>query len=378
MLLSLISHLNSVRPIITAGALVAVSPTVFIVHSSWCVCSVLVPRRVFHAVEDAIWGWYQNFVVFVFETCLGVEIILDGSIPKEVENSIFICNHQSAMDWIVADMLAVRQGMVGNMRFVFKDVLKYVPLYGYVFGTHGGVFVKRDGSYNARKMQKTLGMLCERKVPVYLVIYPEGTRFNPKKESLTAKSQAYAVKNGLRPLKHVLTPRIKAFQSAVSTLGDYLDAVYDATIIYDQSPGVISRKADNLACRPPAPSLWDVLSGRCRRIYIKFDRIDSNDVPVMKDTEEPMFRWLHHRFEMKDSVIEKFYANVNGSKDANVGKSASVQERTPLPTAQTLLPSMALTALTTSLFCCSLGRKMYFAALFGGGIFGMVYSHLAF
>jgi len=56
----------------------------------------------------------------------------------------------------------VRQGMVGNLRYVFKDAIKYLPLYGYVFGVHGGVFVKRDGTYNERSMKRVLHRLMSR------------------------------------------------------------------------------------------------------------------------------------------------------------------------------------------------------------------------
>lgn len=39
----------------------------------------------------------------------------------------------SAVDWIVADILAMRQNAVGHVRYVLKDRLKWLPLYGYYF-----------------------------------------------------------------------------------------------------------------------------------------------------------------------------------------------------------------------------------------------------
>ena len=38
-----------------------------------------------------------------------------------------------AVDWIIADMLAVRQGSIGRIRYILKDGLKYFPLYGFYF-----------------------------------------------------------------------------------------------------------------------------------------------------------------------------------------------------------------------------------------------------
>jgi hypothetical protein len=38
-----------------------------------------------------------------------------------------------SVDWIIADMLSVRQGSLGHLRYILKDGLRYFPLYGYYF-----------------------------------------------------------------------------------------------------------------------------------------------------------------------------------------------------------------------------------------------------
>ena len=35
------------------------------------------------------------------------------------------------MDWIVADLLAIRQGCLGRIRYILKDGLRYLPMYGF-------------------------------------------------------------------------------------------------------------------------------------------------------------------------------------------------------------------------------------------------------
>ena len=52
--------------------------------------------------------------------------------------------------------------MIGNLRYVLKDSIKYLPLYGYAFGYHGNVYVKRDGSYNVNAMKTSLTKLKNR------------------------------------------------------------------------------------------------------------------------------------------------------------------------------------------------------------------------
>lgn len=44
------------------------------------------------------------------------------------------------VDWIVADMLAARQDALGHVRYVLKDGLKWLPLYGFYFAQVTVVF----------------------------------------------------------------------------------------------------------------------------------------------------------------------------------------------------------------------------------------------
>lgn len=41
--------------------------------------------------------------------------------------------HLPKVDWIIADMLAIRQDALGHVRYVLKDGLKWLPLYGCYF-----------------------------------------------------------------------------------------------------------------------------------------------------------------------------------------------------------------------------------------------------
>ena len=45
-------------------------------------------------------------------------------------NPLMLC---VTVDWMIADMLAVRQGSIGHIRYILKNSLRWVPLYGYYF-----------------------------------------------------------------------------------------------------------------------------------------------------------------------------------------------------------------------------------------------------
>nr|CAB3220648.1 1-acyl-sn-glycerol-3-phosphate acyltransferase epsilon-like [Phallusia mammillata] len=366
----------------TFGTIVmfATAPIYLVIHTGWRVVSILMPRRWFYKGDDFLWGSYQKLIVFFFEHTTGVEINISGEIPQNKENVILICNHQCSMDWIVTDFLAARQGMIGNMRYVFKNSIKYWPLYGYVFGVHGGVFVKRDGSYNERNMTRVLTYLMKHRVEMYFVIFPEGTRFSVKRKELLAKSQQYAIENDLKPLNQVLTPRIKAFYCAISTMKTYLNAVYDATIIYES--------ADNLKRvgeRTPAPNMWAFLNSDSPKVHIHFERIPIENIPT--SSQRATMRWLHHRYAMKDQAICRHFgieypteqspsiAGVVTQMDINENQLAD-EKPSHLPISQTLPSAAFYTGTLMGVTCHPVGRMGYGCVLLGGSLLGMGYAKL--
>ena len=85
-------------------------------------------------------------------------------------------------------------------------------------------------------------------LPVWLVIFPEGTRFNPiANQHNLFRSRQFAQEKGLTPFDRVLYPRSGATLAAIKALKHRLDAVYDVTIMHHQT-----RKEIHLA----APSMF--------------------------------------------------------------------------------------------------------------------------
>ena len=53
---------------------------------------------------------------------------------------------------------------------------------------------------------------------MWLVIFPEGTRFNPQNSAKLERSQAYADSLGLPRLNHVLMPHTTGFEVGLYTV----------------------------------------------------------------------------------------------------------------------------------------------------------------
>ncbi|XP_006165979.1 1-acyl-sn-glycerol-3-phosphate acyltransferase epsilon isoform X2 [Tupaia chinensis] len=291
MLLSLVLHTYSMRYLLPGVVLLGTAPTYVLAWGVWRLLSAFLPARFYQALDDRLYCIYQNMVLFFFENYTGVQILLYGDLPKNKENIIYLANHQSTVDWIVADILAIRQNALGHVCYVLKDGLKWLPLYGYYFSQHGGIYVKRSAKFNEKEMRNKLQSYVNARTPMYLVIFPEGTRYNPRQTKVLSASQAYAAQQGLAVLKHVLTPRIKATHVAFDSMKNYLDAIYDVTVVYEGK--------DSKGQRIEPLSMTDFLCKECPKIHIHIDRIDKKDVP---EEQAYMRRWLHERFEIKDNI----------------------------------------------------------------------------
>ncbi|KAL2083431.1 hypothetical protein ACEWY4_021204 [Coilia grayii] len=303
MLLSLVVHTYSFRYWFPAAVMLGTAPAYLLSWSAWRLLSVILPHKLYHSMDDRIYSVYQSMVLFFFENYTGVEIIIYGDIPKTKENVVYLSNHQSTADWIIADMLAIRQCALGHVRYVLKDGLKWLPLYGWYFSQHGGVYVKRSAKFDEKAMKKKLLSQTRLGTPTYLVIFPEGTRYNPENRKVISDSQVFATKEGLAVLQHVLTPRMKAAHIAIETMKDHLDAVYDVTVAYEGTMSAVGQ-------RQAAPTMPEFLCKECPRVHIHFDRVGMKEIPL-----EPLFfrRWLHERFELKDNLCFTFYSTSSTS-----------------------------------------------------------------
>lgn len=82
---------------------------------------------------------------------------------------IYVMNHQSMFDIVVAfTQIPV------NIRFIAKEILKYVPFLGWYMWATGMVFVDRS---NRKRAVKSLALAGERiRGGANILVYPEGTR----------------------------------------------------------------------------------------------------------------------------------------------------------------------------------------------------------
>lgn len=360
MLLSLVVHTYSLRYWFPAAVMLGTAPAYLLSWGVWRLLSAALPRSLYHRLDDRLYCVYQSMVLFFFENYTGVEIVVYGDIPKTKENVIYLSNHQCTVDWIIADMLAVRQDALGHVRYVLKDGLKWLPLYGWYFSQHGGIYVKRSSKFSESAMKKKLQRQTAAGAPMYLVVFPEGTRYNPELRSVISESQAFAQREGLEVLRHTLTPRMKASRVALETMQQHLAAVYDVTVAYEGT-------LNHTGLRRPAPSMPEFLCKECPRVHIHFSRVDIKEIPA-----EPMFfrRWLHQRFQLKDRLLTEFYEAEDAARICRFPGEGRVSA---LSLWKTVPSVVVLGALTLPMLLTERGRRLYLGTWVYGTLLGWLW-----
>lgn len=224
------------------------------------------------------WGWWA----YALQHLVGTSIELSGDDVPYAENAVVIANHQTMGDIPVMLCLALAKGRVGDLKWLVKDVLKYVPGVGWGLVFLDALFLKRNWADDQNTVTATFQRYVSMRTPLWLMMYPEGTRANNEK---LADHRAKPPKEGEIKTHYVLRPRAKGFAASVQGLQSVIAAICDLTIIY---PGD----------RPP--TLLEVMRGEVAWVKIHVRRYPIADVP--KDSEG-LRAWLLRVYQEKDGII---------------------------------------------------------------------------
>ncbi|KHN70736.1 1-acyl-sn-glycerol-3-phosphate acyltransferase epsilon [Toxocara canis] len=313
--------------------------------------SWLIPRKVFSAVDNLLYSSYMRACLFVFENVASTKINFYGDIEAvsaKRESAIVLSNHQSNVDWVVITMIANRQqGNECGLRFMIKYAMHYFPLFGWYTYQHGYVYVRRFGSVMWSAVERQLSFLKSLNEPFWLLIFPEGTRFSPKKRDIIESSKRFCERIQIPVFENVLTPRTSGFVLSMRHLRESVDAVYDITLAYDQSKEVGREKC--------APNMFEFVCGvnSKRTLHIHIRRFPVNELPEDVDA---LKEWLMQRYLIKNGMLEAFY-NGDGLPDLAVIDAP----RTPFSV--TVPPSLFFAFALIAPFFSTTVRKIYLVTI---------------
>ena len=217
-----------------------------------------------------------------------------AGIPDDLDRNgryLVISNHLSWVDIFVHFRVFHRR--TAFIRFFLKHRLIWFPIAGQACWALEFPFLRRyTGEYLQRHPEKrgedirTARKACQRyrHIPVTILSFLEGTR-------LTREKQA----DQDSPWRNLLRPRIGAIAFVLASLGEQLDAVFDATVTY---PGTDI-------------TFWRFVCGRVPRIAVRVRKIDVPAEFLTADITQPgavrdRFRsWIDAIWSEKDAEIER-------------------------------------------------------------------------
>ena len=174
------------------------------------------------------------------------------------------------------------------LKIVLKAGLKKAPGFGFVMQTLGFLFLERDWAKDQLHMENMCQAYAARQTQ--LLIFPEGTDLSP---SNLEKSQAFAEKNGLPVMKHVLVPRSKGFVCCLKKLrSGSCQALYDLTLAF---PDKVPQSEKTIL-----EATWP------QEIHIHVERHELSALPMEDAAVE---QWVFDTFLAKERRLELFATN---------------------------------------------------------------------
>lgn len=232
-----------------------------------------------------LFGLWLALWPYLFEKINKTKVIFSGEHVPAGERVLLMANHRTEVDWMYLWDLALRKGRLGYIKYILKNSLMRLPIFGWGFHIFEFIPVERKWEADEPIMNQMLLTFTNSQDPLWLALFPEGTDFTEEK---CKRSQKFAAENGFPVLNNVLLPKTKGFWACLDTLRSSLDAVYDVTIAYKNNcPNFL----DNVFGVDPS------------EVHIHIQRIPVSRIP---ESEDGAAAWLLDAFERKDQLLTDF------------------------------------------------------------------------
>lgn len=162
---------------------------------------------------------------------------------------------------------------------------------GWTMQTRNHFFLSRKWESDERELRWKLTYLKATNSPYQILMFPEGTDFNPKSKG---RSDTFAETNNLEKYDYVLQPKSTGFMYSMKTLREYkIDAVYDITVGY---PDVLAKTEVDMFMNRKVP----------REIHYHIRKFDASSIP---EDDEGITEWLRERWNEKEQRLKSFYTH---------------------------------------------------------------------
>ena len=216
----------------------------YFVNKRWFYNSMSFTKQQFGITTVTITQWFSPTVIRVSgdaSTCGQLHKTDDGRLETQFpERLVLLATHQIYTEWLYLWWIAYTSKQHGAIYIILKESLKYIPTLGPAMMFYGFIFVARNWARDKSRLQHRLSQLRKpvRKTdagpdPMRILIFPEGTNLSANTRK---KSAAFAAKQDIQDLEHLLLPRNTGLLYCLRELQGTVDWIYDRTIAYEGVP----------------------------------------------------------------------------------------------------------------------------------------------
>lgn len=310
---------------------------------NWYLCYTIYAQLV------SLGDWWSNTIIYIYID----REIFDKHFGKE--HAYCIMNHTYEIDWLVGWMIAERVQLLGNCKAYAKKAIQYLPVLGWAWKCSEFVFLERNFDKDKEVINRQITELSEHPDPMWLLLFPEGTRFTPKKHEASIE---FANKHNIPPLKYHLLPRTKGFIASLPSMRGKVPAIYNIELAFHEDA-------------PVKPTITNLLFGRQTEAHIYFDRVPFEQVPNTPSEQE---EFLKEMFVKKDKLRESFLKTGDFFATSGVERVEPFQVPSRQHSIFNLIFWQSVTLLPISYYLIKLlfsGELLYFSI--GAGIIAAFY-----
>ncbi|TPX59410.1 1-acylglycerol-3-phosphate O-acyltransferase [Spizellomyces sp. 'palustris'] len=278
---------------------------------------------------------FGSLIVLLTYLFTPVEIVVTGDhrhLDRDA-TAVIMANHQIYSDWWWLWILAWKRNAHGSLKIILKESLKFLPVFGWGMQFFEFIFLARKWALDRVTMSKILHRSLRDKLPVWLVIFPEGTIIT---DDTKEKCRAYAKKMDIPDdPQHVLIPKstglyfcLKNLQPAATHLWDItmgyqgLDGIQTPYEVYSLSRVFFESKGPERVHMHVQKFPVKDLPGFNEAATMNTrddEKMDRSEVESQKDEErsEQFGLWLRKRFLEKDELMAEFYKNGQFTDDGD-------------------------------------------------------------
>jgi len=290
--------------------------------------------RIHCALTSMLIDWTTPIVYGIPMVLSGTKVFVDNLdilIESKSKSSLFLSNHGSRIDWMVAmfighlKIIGDRASIRCRVGFVCETVIQYMPLIGwYRRCICNDIFVARSFTKDASVLSKNIAYFQNAGQDRMLFLSPEGVVVDHGDQDLEYIRQCrhYCKSYGITPFSYVLTPRYKGITCLLDQVRDRGSIVSICLVFVRDGQLLNCRLLSSDRIVPDMYYLTQGVTGKPVYIYM---HLKTMQFASMSPSPSEMKSILMAEYEWKDSILAEWEMRLKGGGAGSVWLSQFIE-----------------------------------------------------